>query len=364
MTAVQDRSLPVTESPVHILPEPGRAPGRPRRSPHPRRVWAQQAIAAVAANRTRLKAIQARADERPLPAAQADALAEGIEALLNRAERAARGIDPGHTRFVSWWRGNCIEAAYQNLHRAEAEMVRLYSDDEVDAEVPEAVARAEIGLNRDDPRRAAAVALPSMRDAAAKRVALSKTVQIGHEATERMHSRVRAFRNIVLVAAILLALFVSIFAFWAAGHPGSVPLCFTTPDLAVHCPTGPGPPSPGDVEVVILLGLLGSALAAAVSIRNIRGTSMPYNVAAALALLKFPAGALTAIGALVAISGELVPGLSALDTQQQILAYALVFGYAQQLLTGLVDRRAQSLLGNVPSKDPAQDRPAGGREQP
>ena len=35
---------------------------------------------------------------------------------------------------------------------------------------------------------------------------------------------------------------------------------------------------------------------------------------------------------------------------------ALVFGYAQQLLTGLIDKHALSLLSNVPSKDPAQDR--------
>jgi hypothetical protein len=76
----------------------------------------------------------------------------------------------------------------------------------------------------------------------------------------------------------------------------------------------------------------------------------------ALALLKFPAGAFTALAGLIAIGGELVPGFTALDTQPQILAYALLFGYAQQLLTGLIDKHALSLLSNVPGKDPAQDR--------
>jgi hypothetical protein len=44
-----------------------------------------------------------------------------------------------------------------------------------------------------------------------------------------------------------------------------------------------------------------------------------------------------------------VPCLSDLDSQRQILAYALVFGYAQQLGTQL-DKRAEILLAQVPSK--------------
>jgi hypothetical protein len=192
-----------------------------------------------------------------LPRPEAEELFTGIESLLTRADRAARGIEPGHTRFVSWWRGNCIEAAFQNLHRAEAEMVRLFTDDEVDAEIPEAVARAELGLNRDDPRRAAARRLLCMKDDATKRIALSKTVQIGHEAADRLHSRVRILRNIVLAAAVLLALFVGLFVLWVADHPATVPLCFTTPDAVTHCPGSPGVSSRTDVQVVALLGLLG-----------------------------------------------------------------------------------------------------------
>jgi hypothetical protein len=196
-----------------------------------------------------------------------------------------------------------------------------------------------------------------MKDSAAKRITLSKIVQIGHEATDRLHSRVRVFRNIVLVTTLLLTLFVSIFVVCVATHPSTVPLCFPTPKTDVmSCPAGLGKSSSRDVQAVALLGLLGGALAAAVSIRNIKGTSAPYNVAVVLALLKFPAGALTALGALIAIAGGLIPGLTALDTQQQILAYVLVFGYAQQLLTGLIDKRALNLLDSVPSKDPTQNR--------
>jgi hypothetical protein len=41
--------------------------------------------------------------------------------------------------------------------------------------------------------------------------------------------------------------------------------------------------------------------------------------------LKLPAGALTAIAGLILILGDFIPGLSELDNQGQILAYAIVF---------------------------------------
>lgn len=48
---------------------------------------------------------------------------------------------------------------------------------------------------------------------------------------------------------------------------------------------------------------------------------------------KVPAGALTAVAGILLLGGEFVPGLSELDSQRQILAYALVLGYAQQPAT-------------------------------
>ena len=68
-------------------------------------------------------------------------------------------------------------------------------------------------------------------------------------------------------------------------------------------------------------------------------------------MLKLPSGALTAILGLLLMSGEFVPGLSALDTPGQILAWAVIFGYAQQLFTQFVDQRAQGLLDQVSSQD-------------
>ena len=114
------------------------------------------------------------------------------------------------------------------------------------------------------------------------------------------------------------------------------------------------------------MGLLGGSLAAAISIRKARGTSTPYDIPVVLATLKVPTGALTAVVGLIAIRGNFVPGLSALDSQEQILAYALVLGYAQQLATGFLDRKAQTLEKDRAPEPPAKPaaEPAGPPSQP
>jgi hypothetical protein len=48
--------------------------------------------------------------------------------------------------------------------------------------------------------------------------------------------------------------------------------------------------------------------------------------------------------------------LSQLDNQPQILAYAFIFGIAQQIVTRLIDRQAQDIITKVPSKEPTSDK--------
>lgn len=69
-------------------------------------------------------------------------------------------------------------------------------------------------------------------------------------------------------------------------------------------------------------------------------------------LLKLPCGGLTALISLLLIRGQFVPGLSAIDTSEQILGYAVLFGFAQQLLTRLVDDKGREVLDRVPNTEP------------
>src|SRR4029453_12223378 len=101
--------------------------------------------------------------------------------------------------------------------------------------------------------------------------------------------------------------------------------------------------SPWDLALVELIGLLAAAVAAAFALRGIRGTTTPYGLPVALALLKLPTGALTAVLGLLLMRGQFVPGLSALDSSAQILSWAIILGYSQQLLTRFVDQRAHTV---------------------
>ena len=202
------------------------------------------------------------------------------------------------------------------------------------------------------------------------------------ELKDQQQDRIRGFRNIVLTATVGLMFLVVILCLVGAVKPDALPLCFgpqpTTPapgeppapiqgPTGTACPSEEAPPTPGtrprrlpapgDISLVALVGLLGGGLSAAVSIRHLQGSSTPYDIPVTLSLLKLPCGALSAIVGLLLIRGEFVPGLSQLDNQPQILAYAFLFGIAQQLVTRLVDRQAQDILSKLPNKEPTSAKP-------
>ncbi len=287
--------------------------------------------------------------------------------FLDRAERAAKGEEPRYQRFRSWWSGTSTEAAYKNLHYAEASMARLYEPAEIRAELPDAVRRASAALSADDPTR-----LSGRRALAADGNGgkpcytpeeLSVLIGLGHEAADRQRARLRAFRNVLLVGCLITTTLVVLFTLFCAFFPQSVPLCFTQDpppqnpnDIAIACPTGQSTlngnrqPSPMDVLMLVILGTIGGVLSSVVFIRGLYANSTPYNVAVPLALLKIPTGALAAVVGMMLVAGDFVPGFSAIDKQPQILAYSLLFGFAQQLFTGILDRRAKTLIANVPTK--------------
>ena len=113
-----------------------------------------------------------------------------------------------------------------------------------------------------------------------------------------------------------------------------------------------------------MVGLVAGAVAATLALSQVRGTSTPYGLPVALALLKLPLGALTALLGLLLLRGEFIPGLSALDSSGQILAWAVVFGYAQQVFTRFVDQRAHTVLDGVASGAPERGLADGRRVRP
>jgi hypothetical protein len=209
----------------------------------------------------------------------------------------------------------------------------------------------------------------------------------------RKQTRVRSFRNMLLICALMLTVAAAGLALLGAVRPDLTPLCFA-PDGRVVCPTqmtavaGDAPvtgqpaavetpaaqaeldetarriAAPVDVLLIELMGLIGAALAGAAALRGMRGTSTPYGVPLALAVLKLPTGALTAALGLLLMRGEFVPGLTALDSPAQIIAWAIVFGSSQQLFTRFVDQRGQSMLDSAGSRGTASDPAESTRDAP
>jgi hypothetical protein len=227
----------------------------------------------------------------------------------------------------------------------------------------------------------------------------------------RAVERVRNFRNILSGAALVLMLAAIGLGALTASTPRLLPLCFTPVDTAVcPTRTGPEQgaialardrpggeaaledvapsmtvpstaspssteasstmtPSPEaarainhaevldrvirdtargwDVPLIELLGALAAAVTAAFALRSLNGTATPFSLPLALAFLKIPAGALTAVLGLLLLRGGFVPGFSNLDDPAQIVAWAIVFGGAQQLVTRLIDSRAENVLDKV-----------------
>jgi hypothetical protein len=307
-----------------------------------------------------------------------------VEHHLQTARDAAWPKDgrlPVGEQFLDWWTSAPCEAAYVNLHEAEIALAQILPQDQIKARIPEALARLQTMDVTDPRRRAAETQLTSNSSESELRAAFQSATRIGLELKDQQHDRLRAFRNIVLTTAAALSLLVVTVCLVGAWRPDALPLCFGPPPTTapggvpepvqgpsgVACPSEDAPPSPGtqarrlpapgDVTLVALLGMLGGGLSAAVSLRGLQGTSAPYDVPVALALLKLPSGALSALVGLLFVRGEFIPGLSQLDSQPQILAYAFLFGIAQQLITGAVDRQAQDILTKVPSKEPVSTKP-------
>lgn len=193
---------------------------------------------------------------------------------------------------------------------------------------------------------------------AARRAVFRSVIRLAYEVLDQWYARIRSFRNAVIMASILLAVLAGAVIFIGARSPAAIPLCFYPASGEATCPSGGNQPSSGDVAVVAFLGLVGGGLAGALTVRDLLKTRTPnampiapHTVPIALSVLKLPAGALTAISGLLLVSGAFVPGLTALDTQGQILAYAFVLGFAQQIATSQIDRQAREILSAQPRDD-------------
>jgi hypothetical protein len=329
------------------------------------------------------------------PAAADDPWWTAIREHLDAVKQAAEGRRGRRAQFHRLWAsvtGSTIGRAMSNLDAAEANLLRVAPDSYLAGQMPSLLNHVQRHLDPGDPRRrelerlagrlgsdqalAGAAELSAITER--ERNAVVGSVRAASKAALREQLRVRSFRNVLIVTSVVMTLIAVGIAVLGFISPSLVPLCFQperSGQTVVVCPTGqsalldtgqesgPAAPDvddvvkrtagPADLLVVEVIGLTAAAVAAATALRGIRGSSEPYGLPVALATLKLPMGAVTAFLGLLLMRGQFVPGLSALDTSAQILAWALVFGYAQQLFTRVVDQQAHSVLDTVRGKKAA-----------
>ncbi|MEV6492106.1 hypothetical protein AB0M20_26325 [Actinoplanes sp. NPDC051633] len=261
------------------------------------------------------------------------------------------------------WRGTSVERAFRHVHAAKTFLVELLPEDDFKAQIADVRTRLAMTLDRNDPRRVEAECFLENGRGRRQRAAMRQAMETSYDASDEKYVRLRDFRNKIILTAVAIAVATVILVGAVFFFPEAIPLCFN-PEVTTAvpgqpaltqavCPSGEGrAPTDGDVLIVAGLGMVGGMLGAIVAIRGMRGSSTPYGVSTALAVLKVPFGGLSAVIGMLLLAGGFVPGLTNLDNQRQILAYALVFGIAQQLVTRVADDRAQQILDHLPSKDP------------
>ncbi|MFE5753788.1 hypothetical protein ACFQ7I_08785 [Streptomyces massasporeus] len=327
----------MVDSPVRIIPdEDGDVAGRRKSS------WHQRASAYVAELQGDLGTIEARGEL----SSERQRLVKKAKVQLEAAREALNGRDTP----LSLLSGSAVDRTWSNIHRAEVSILKLAGEAELAWWGREVLARAQQHLGDEDPlRHELELQLGSnghdvdsrFRDLAVR------ALRAANDAQDLERARARSFRNILLTSVLVTGLIAGLIVFWGYAEPTAIAqkLCFR-PNTNLVCPIS-GTPAGADVLIVEFFGLCGAALAGAVSLRHIQGTATPYMVPICLLLLRLPVGALAAVFGLLVIQGGFVPGLSDLDSGAQILAWALVFGIAQETVTRLVDQQGKRVLGNV-----------------
>jgi len=311
---------------------------------------------------------------------------------IARHLKAARDATNGRRYFSR--DGSRLERAMSNLDAAEAALLNIAPDEYLLGQMPGLLNHVQRHLRPTDPRRremeriaqsvgvkdprnpwtAATAKTPSAKrnEIANQRGTIVSAVRGASSAALREQTQVRSFYFVLIAVTAVMTCAAIGLGVMAWRHPSLIPLCFEPTmgdETVVVCPTGQSEPlpvqqdgvtppqdvddaidatvSPSDMVLVEVIGATAATIAAAAAIRRTRGSSEPYGVPVALAALKLPTGAATAVLGLLLMRGEFIPGLSALDSSAQIVSWAIVFGYAQQLFTRFVDQQGNTVLDSV-----------------
>ncbi|ULR50367.1 hypothetical protein [Streptomyces deccanensis] len=376
-TPARDRaSRPAADGPTrpeHVaqLPRPAEEMFRGHRT-----AWRERAVAHILYLEQQAAREGCRVVEDPVERCRREKTLEGIARQLREAREA---VSARRRLFTG---AAALERTWANVRATDVMLLRLCSEQDLIGRSAYVLSHVEQHLRPADPLRVKVAAAVGRVEAEERlpgdRELLVSALSASYEALDGEFSRVRSLSIILRIATFFVLLGAGGLAAWGWACPDSLNMCFL-PDRSEYaaCPSGevhrndekmvPSDYAQRvDVLVVEAAGLAGAALTVIASLRRIQGTSSPYMLPLAAALLKFPTGALTAFVGVLLIRGAFIPGLSYLDSSPQIVAWAVIFGAAQHLVTRFVDARARETLSDVgrPPTDPPERRaPDGGQSR-
>ena len=241
---------------------------------------------------------------------------------------------------TEWLRGSRIEVIWQTLHSVERELVAFRPREALEGALPGIVGSAQRFLPKNT--LSVEVAAKWMKDepddVRVLRNGVRTLLEESHAASDAYYAAVRTLRNRMLALSLTAVL----------GAAVMVVVQWRMPTMPIVQP--PKAFSGTDWQLLVLImffGAVGAFVTGLVPMLKTASGFLPYKLPFQQGLLKVAVGPLAAVVGLVFVVGGLtgtkpegLPGL---------FAIAVVFGAAQQAITGFADRSAAEMLAKKES---------------
>lgn len=279
---------------------------------------------------------------------------EDITSLLNAVDKSLKNAKAAalYPRVLS---GIAAERAREQIDAARLLLFECADEDELPALGREALALARQHLGADDPRRTELEATlhpnrPIDLTERHRDIAISAMrAALASAGTEQYQAR--SFRLVLRATFWMLFTTAVALAVFGALRPKVLQVCFHRDETVTHpifiCAGSEHVPNAYDVLVVELIGTAAAALTASFVLRNLDGTATAYSIPFALALVKLPSGAISAIIGVIFLGAGMIPGISRVLTREEVFAWAAIFGAGQQIVTRLLDAKGREVLDNI-----------------
>jgi hypothetical protein len=268
-----------------------------------------------------------------------------IARCVERARNAAMRPSSQFERVLDWWTGARAETAWGALHEAGQLLFEHQSPEAVFVQIPEILASVSSSLREDDPRRASYLKQLAVFEQKAPgemspndRAVIGRIRRTADAASDAAHGNVRSYRNLLLALGVGMSMLLVVMALLHALVPTFI--SFTEP-------AGTDAPEIWAIEIA---GFFGGSIAAVLALSRLEGFTGPYSLSGYQALLRVPmAGAVGLLG-IVLLQSNIFTSLKPVHGLE-LYAYAIFFGYAQEPLLRMIDKRAATVLESARSKD-------------